>query len=66
MDLFVVKETNELKRERQLKLRHLFLDFDIAADGLVFTSIEVEERIKNGDFFIRNIIDKGKLLYESK
>ena len=66
VDLFVVKETNELKRERQLKLRHLFLDFDIAADGLVFTSIEVEERIKNGDFFIRNIIDKGKLLYESK
>ncbi|MEK6645738.1 MAG: nucleotidyltransferase domain-containing protein [Candidatus Firestonebacteria bacterium] len=66
VDLFVVKQTSELKRERQLKLRYLFLDFDIAADGLVFTPSEVEERIKMGDFFIRNIIHKGKLLYESK
>ncbi len=65
VDLFVVKETNELKRERQLRLRRLFLDFDIAADGLIYTPGEIEQRLAKGDFFIRNVLDKGKLLYEA-
>lgn len=63
IDLFVVKDTKESKRERQIKLRRLFLDFDMPADILVYTPKEVEKRIMMGDFFVKNIITKGKILY---
>lgn len=63
IDLFVVKDTEEPKRERQIRIRRLFLDFDMPADILVYTPKEIENRVKIGDFFVENIIKKGKLLY---
>ena len=65
LDLCVIKETAEPKRDRQLRLRRLLLNVDIAADILVYTSNEADKRIGMGDFFVRDILNKGKLLYES-
>ena len=66
VDLFIIKETKKspYKRipEARKHLRRINLPFDI----LVFTSKEVEDRLKVKDFFISEIVNKGKVLYEAK
>ncbi|MBU1180239.1 nucleotidyltransferase domain-containing protein [Patescibacteria group bacterium] len=64
LDIFVIKKSNEPRRKRQLKLRRLLLDFDMPADILSYTPEEVKRRLELRDFFIINIIKKGKVLYE--
>lgn len=64
VDLFVIKEVNISRRERQLRLRHLLLDFDLPADILAYTSEEINQRLALRDFFIKNVINKGKIVYE--
>ncbi len=66
LDLFIIKNTNEERRDRQLKVRRLFLNFDMPADVLVYTPQEIKNRIDKGDFFIIDIINKGKVLYSSR
>jgi hypothetical protein len=36
-----------------------------AADILVYTPSKLEERLKLGDSFLREIFEKGKVVYES-
>ena len=36
----------------------------IPVDFIVRSSKEITERLEMGDFFIRNIMDKGRVLYE--
>ena len=36
----------------------------IPVDFIVRTPEEISERLEMGDFFIRNILDKGRILYE--
>jgi len=63
LDLFVVQRTKESKRARQLKLRRLLLDFDMPADILSYTQEEIDHRLKIKDFFIRDIMNNGKIIY---
>lgn len=62
-DLFVVQKTNEPRRHRAFQVRKLFLPRDFALDVLVYTPEEVEESLQD-NFFIRQIFDEGKVLYE--
>jgi len=64
LDLFVIQQSNESRRTRQLKLRYLLLDFDLPADILSYTPNEIKQRLEINDFFIKDIIDKGKVVYE--
>jgi len=63
VDLFIVKDTQERKFDRQLKVRRI-INGSLPADILVYNKKEVQERIALGDFFIKAILKKGKLLYD--
>ena len=63
VDLFIVKKTKETRIKRHLKVDRMLLDRDIPLDILVYTPQEIKKRISLGDFFIKNIIQKGKILY---
>lgn len=64
IDMLIVKETKENFFDRMYKVRQL-ADADKPFDPIVLTPQEVRQRLKMGDFFIKDILTKGKLLYES-
>jgi len=66
VDLLIVKNTKEPRTKRHLEVDRMLLDRDIPLDILVYTPREIEKRISLGDFFVRNIIQQGKILYEEK
>ena len=65
IDLLVVMvyEGNEL--EQMVKVRRR-LKSTFPLDVLVKTPAQLKERSEMGDFFIREIIEKGKILYEAE
>jgi len=63
IDLFVVKNTKKTRRDRQIELRTKLFPSGLPLDILVYTPKEVDKRLKMGDFFVRKIINKGKVLY---
>lgn len=65
VDLFIIKNSEKPRRERQRDLRGKIFPSGLAADLLVYTPEEVEKRLAREDFFMRNIIDKGKTLYDA-
>lgn len=66
IDLLIIKKTKQNPYKRIPEARSYLHDVDWAFDLLVLTPAEVEKRLRLGDFFIENIIKKGKVLYESK
>lgn len=62
-DLLVIKETDEHPVRRIQKLSSL-VDRQIPCDFLVFTPQEIEDRKQTGDFFIKDILQSGQILYE--
>jgi predicted nucleotidyltransferase len=64
VDLLVIMDT-PLKETRQaLQIRrHLNLRFGV--DILVYTPERLKQRLEWGDFFLREIVERGKILYES-
>lgn len=64
VDLFVIEESNKPRRERQIELRSFLFGSPFPYDVLVYDPKETEKRIQAGDFFIRDILNKGKVLYE--
>ena len=64
IDFFVVQESKESKRKRQMSLRFLLLDFDAPADILSYTYKEIKERERKNDTFIKKVLKEGKVLYE--
>lgn len=63
-DLFIIKKTKEDRRLRQLKVRKI-IKGELPVDILVYTPKEAERRLKIGDFFVEDIFNKGKILYET-
>ena len=64
VDLFIVKESNEKRWEREYELRRkLFGNKFPPMDLLIYTPVEVERRVVMEDFFIQDILEKGKTLY---
>lgn len=63
VDLLVIIDTQQstwdLAVEISLALKHSF-----PMDIIVRTPKEIDRRLKYGDFFVRNIVDHGKVLYE--
>jgi len=62
VDLLVMLETDNPK-QAQMDINLSFRD-PIGVDILVRTPQEIEYRIPLGDFFLRDIVSKGKILYE--
>jgi predicted nucleotidyltransferase len=65
-DLLLVKETKKPPSERIPEARLHLLKINFPFDVLVMTPKEIKKRLKMGDFFIEEILKKGKVLYEAK
>ncbi|MHA1861822.1 MAG: nucleotidyltransferase domain-containing protein [Candidatus Ranarchaeia archaeon] len=64
IDLLVIMEyagySSQIAAEISIIAKPRYVPIDI----LVRTPREIEDRLRKGDYFIKRIIDKGKILYE--
>ena len=67
IDLCIIKKTRLPFRKRLWKVYKLIRDVDYSygIEPVVFTPKEFQERQDNNNFFIRNILKDGKILYEA-
>lgn len=63
IDLLVVKNSQRPRLDRQRELRRKLFPPLVPTDILVYTPNEIVKRLSIGDFFIRDIVTKGKVLY---
>lgn len=66
IDLFIIKNSPKTRQQRQRELRTRLFPSGLPLDLLVYTPKEIKQRLALGDFFIRDILDKGKNLYEAQ
>jgi len=63
IDLLIIKETDKNPWARIEEVdRHI--EHNIPIEVLVYTPEEIETRLRINDFFVRDIMKKGKVLYE--
>lgn len=63
VDLLIIVNSNRSTWELSVEIS-LILDHVFPIDILVKTTWEIERRLTYGDFFIEDIINNGKILYE--
>ena len=64
VDLLVVMESNERAAARSAAIAKALLDIPFPMDILVRTPDEIRHRLNIGDYFIREILERGEVLYE--
>lgn len=64
IDLFVIKETTQSTRGVARDIDGALWGRRVPLDILVYTPKGVKRRLDRGDFFVRDVIQKGKVLYE--
>ena len=64
VDLLIVMETDASPTDRYLIVSRLLRPRLFPLDILVKTPAEIEQALATGDFFIREILEHGKILYE--
>lgn len=64
VDLLVVMETHLRESEQALRIRQ-HVNPLLGVDILVYTPSRLEQRLKLGDSFLKEIIEKGLVMYES-
>jgi predicted nucleotidyltransferase len=63
LDLLVVMDADDRTRRQSLEIRrHLGVMFGL--DLVVYSEEQLDERIKMGDWFLREILETGKVVYE--
>lgn len=63
IDLVIIKQTKDNPWKRAAQVDR-FIEHAVPVDVLVYTPDEIEERLKMNDFFVKDILEKGKVLYE--
>ncbi len=63
IDLFILKESQERRIERERQVQRILRGSRLPVDILVYTPEEVERRLWLEDFFIGKILSRGKILY---
>ena len=63
IDLLVIKETDKTPWTR-IEEVDSFIQHTIPIDILVYTPREIKERLLINDFFVKDIIERGNVLYE--
>jgi predicted nucleotidyltransferase len=66
VDLLIIMETSAPDKERYLSVCRLLRPRPFPVDILVRTPREVARALEKGDFFIREIMSQGKVLYERR
>ncbi len=64
VDLLVIMETDARRSERYCMVSALLEPRKFPVDILVKTPGEIEQSLQKGDFFIREIVTEGVVLYE--
>jgi len=62
VDLLVVMETPLRNREQAARIARA-IDYHFGLDLLVRTPQQLAERLALGDFFLQEVVEKGKVLY---
>lgn len=65
IDLLIIKKTRKKPLDRIGEVLNM-CDYDVAFEPLIYTPREIKERLGYRDFFIKNILKSGKILYERK
>ncbi|MCK4351884.1 nucleotidyltransferase domain-containing protein [candidate division WOR-3 bacterium] len=63
IDLLIVKHSNLPRRKRTKEIRHLFRDYFISMDIIVYTPEEIERFKDVKSAFVRTVLKKGRVLY---
>jgi predicted nucleotidyltransferase len=63
IDLMIIKETRQGPWERQ-KMVEKLVTRNVPVDLLVYTPREFRDRVNLGDAFAKEVLAKGKLVYE--
>jgi len=65
IDLLIIKDTNKRPIERWMEVKRLLRDRSrtVSVSPLVYTSRELEARLALKDFFIQEVLEKGRILY---
>lgn len=64
LDFLIIKETDKRRIDRERELMNILFGYNFPAmDLLVYTPQEFEFRRAMNDFFINDILQKGKVLY---
>ena len=64
VDLLVVMESNEHRARRAIKILNRLLDVPFPMDVLVRTPLEIKRQLRVQDYFMREIVQQGQVLYE--
>lgn len=66
IDLLILKNTNKRRVDRFVQVKKIIYNPNckIPISPLVYSPKELEERLRIGDDFIKEIIQKGTILYE--
>lgn len=65
IDLFIIRESEKRRIDRFCEVQKIIRDIkSIYVQPVVFTKKELYERLKIEDDFIKEILAKGKVLYE--
>jgi predicted nucleotidyltransferase len=64
VDMLVVMESNEQPTRRAIKIVRSLLDVPFPMDVLVRTPQEITHRLNVEDYFMREIVQQGRVLYE--
>ncbi len=64
VDLLVIMKTKAPGKERSWAVSRLLLPRPFPVDILVRTPKEVEKALESGDFFLKEILKRGKVLYD--
>jgi uncharacterized protein len=65
IDLLIIKETEKRPIDRWVEVKRLLRDIarTVPVSPLVYTPKEIEERTAIKDFFLKEIFEKGEVLY---
>ncbi|MBT9145154.1 nucleotidyltransferase domain-containing protein [candidate division NPL-UPA2 bacterium Unc8] len=64
IDLFIIKESNKRRIDRFCEVRKIIRDIrGMSVQPVVFTKDELHKRLKIEDDFIKEILEKGEVLY---
>ena len=65
IDLLIIKNTDKRPIDRWLEVKKFLRDISLTVpiSPLVYTEKEIEDRLAIKDFFIKDILEKGEVLY---
>ncbi len=65
IDLFIIKKTDKNPWERAREVERI-VKRKVPFDLLIYTPGEVRDRLKINDFFVKDVLERGEVVYEEQ